>query len=558
MADDKTPLGMGEVEAPPIDAYAEQAETYGSTYDDDQEEESRQTTPNAPKSASGDTPAVSGKSETPATPPAKQKVVKLVKPKKDKPSPAKGDEPLWSKVVGDVLDAYPDLMIVQDEVDIKPSGFRNWDEELRCWIPMTETHIFDIVSRFARAIVQKETHDTLVKRACTLLNVELRAGARKTNSDDWDMCRHSIPLGMSGKAYSLTKFVITDNEKSHMNSIGSPVTEEELRAGFDSIYDPDNDEFMQKLKQMHPKDPDKIVFLQRIIGQAVLGNDADQGLLITGGGGDGKSFFLECLRHALGDELCFETQEDVYLKVGNQNSEEHGKLGLKRARLSTIEEISDMNSRWQEGAFKRITAGNTMKVRRMYSQDYHKFQPRCMPFVVGNHLPIAKDIGYGMTRRINVVHFLTPQDKKATTLTGQRKQDALERMRGSILAWILNGAEDMHNMCKGKEMRVPICESVVTETAEYFRGEDEFLYVWEELCEKDTTEGAFMSLKDFKNAFDNEYHEIARRLKVDSGKFKRLIKDRPELLKAYKKQSGYDGFVGWRLRSKTTDDGVPY
>ena len=185
---------------------------------------------------------------------------------------------------------------------------------------------------------------------------------------------------------------------------------------------------MGKLHDMHPEDPDKIKFLQRLIGQAVLGNDANQALILTGNGGDGKSFFLECLVEALGDELCLETPEDVYLKVGNQTPDEHGKLGLATARLSTIQEISDVNSRWQEGALKRITAGNPMKVRRMHTQDYYKFQPRTMPIIVGNYLPIAKDIGYGMVRRINVVHFLTQQDGfEEKTLTGSRKKEALKR-----------------------------------------------------------------------------------------------------------------------------------
>ena len=548
MSDDDPQVYDERNPPPPTSAgeYAEQDQSEDEEYPAGAGEETPE------KSPSGETP-----DEATAKPPAPAdgKVVdfKEAKSKKKRPVAQKGKPLVWMKVIQDVLKAYPDLKIVQDEGDKKPAGYRNWDEELRCWISYTSTDIFDIVSDFAQAVKKTEKHDTLVNRACKFLDVELRRDDRKTSHEEWDTCMESIPLGRTGKAYSLTKFKIIDNPKSHLNSMGSPVTADELQAGFDSIYNaPEEDEFMQKLEQLHPKDPDKIKFLQRLIGQAVLGNDADQALILTGGGGDGKSFFLECIAMALGDDLCFETPEDVYLKVGNQTPDEHGKLGLATARLSTIQEVSDVHSRWQEGAFKRITAGNPIKVRRMFTQDYVKFQPRCMPVVVGNHLPIAKDIGYGMTRRINVVHFLTSQDKKSTTLTGQRKRDALFRMRGSILAWILNGAEDMNNLCKGKEMRVPACSSVTDETMDYFTGEDEFLYVWNELCEKDDSPQAHMSLKDFKNAFDNEYHDIARRLKVDSGKFKRLIKDRPDLLKAYRKQSGYDGFYGWRLRPKET------
>ncbi len=107
-------------------------------------------------------------------------------------------------------------------------------------------------------------------------------------------------------------------------------------------------------------------------------------------------------------------------------------------------------------------------------------------------------------------------------------------------------------MCLDKEMRVPPCKTSTNETLDYFKGEDEFLYVWDELCEKDDSPDSFMPLRDFKNAFDREYHDIARRLKVDSGKFKRLMKDRPELLEAYvRKPSGF-GFKGWRLQ--TGDD----
>ena len=77
----------------------------------------------------------------------------------------------------------------------------------------------------------------------------------------------------------------------------------------------------------------------------------------------------------------------------------------------------------------------------------------------------------------------------------------------------------------------------------------------DELCEKSDDPNHHMRLKDFKEAFDDDYPEICRRLKIKTGKFKAQIKGRPDLIKCYEMKSGYDGFTGWRLRLKDTNNG---
>ena len=125
------------------------------------------------------------KKSAPVDASGEQKIVKFEKIKKKRANSPQGERTLWMRVIYDVLEAYPDLKIIQDDGDKKPAGYRNWDEKLKCWIPYTSTDIFDIVSDFGLAVVQSEKHDTLVSRATKFLDVELRRGSRKTSHEEW-------------------------------------------------------------------------------------------------------------------------------------------------------------------------------------------------------------------------------------------------------------------------------------------------------------------------------------------------------------------------------------
>ncbi len=500
--------------------------------------------PAKPTTAPASAPA---QSQTPeSAPEAEPTPVKTKKTKTEKEKNkdnVKHNTPFHDRVLIAFLEKYPDLCIIHADEDVKPTGYAEWVRGR--WIHLTETHIKDRISDVAKSICIIEKLQAAVEQVFKEANKELRKLDTKTNINEWDNCLESVPLGDSTKAYSLTEFAIIDNPRNDLNAIGFPCPAHELRSGFDEIESGDC-KWLTMLRDWHPKDPEKIHFLQVACGNALLGNKKAIALLITGNGGEGKSLFFDCIEAAVGEILYDVTPEEVYLKLTNSPVDGKSKLGLRRARFSVVSEIGDMNSRWQEGAFKAITAGDKIKVRPLYS-NYITFRPRTMPIICGNHLPIAKDIGIGMSRRLKVVEFLTRQDLRKDALEDSEKRETLLQIRGSILAWMLIGAKYMID-----NNAFPPCGSIDDASKDYFTGEDEFRFYFEKFAER--AEGEWMPRKQFIDRFEELEQRVAMRMKVDR-KLGAILKDRPDLNKAYTQRGGFYGFENWKLKNLDADDG---
>ena len=478
------------------------------------------------------------------TKPAKQKPVKATaKEQKPNEDDAKKPKPPRDRVIDAFMNENPDLCIIQHPRDEEPSGYVEWRDGV--WHFLTKTQIKDRINIIALEIANTAKLRNLIQECFAVIQTRLRFSDTATTPEEWNKCLGSIPLKDGNKSVLLDKqFDIVDTPREDKNYDRLPITASELTDGFMKIEDGSSG-WIKMLLDWHPKDREKINFLQISCGQALLGNPAQMALLITGRGGDGKSTFIDCIRNALEKPFVDTTPPEVYLKTGNAPMKESAKLGLRYARFSIVPEIDDPANSWRGGSLKDISAGDTSSARPLY-KEYIEITPRVLPIICGNYLPRSRDAGISMQRRLKVVEFTTTQHTRKDALVGSKRADVLKKIRGEVLAWLLIGARDWVREYKDTTTRVYPCKSVIDASDEYFLGEDDFMYIFREICEE--SEGGFLHVSDFQEAFRNAKPDIAKRLGVDTGRIGKLIKERPDLAKDYVKRQVM-GFQNWRLKA---------
>ena len=215
----------------------------------------------------------------------------------------------------------------------------------------------------------------------------------------------------------------------------------------------------RSLEQWHP-DPEQRAYLQRLVGEAVLGTVRDHLLAILfGDGANGKGTFVNSLAHVFGDY--FTVPHKSLLTV--ERHEQHATVvaSLFRIRLAVASE-TEKRVKLNEAIIKNLTGGDTLRARRM-REDEWSFEPTHSLWLQTNHLPEIAGTDQGIWRRVRVVPWVE-------SFTGDRGDihlaDKLKGEAPGILNWIIAGALDYqkHGLTEPS--------SVIDATAEYRKSED--------------------------------------------------------------------------------------
>lgn len=174
-------------------------------------------------------------------------------------------------------------------------------------------------------------------------------------------------------------------------------------------------------------------FLQRSFGYALTGSVREQVLFFFYGlGANGKSTILETILGLLGDYATQAAPDLLLDRPGEPHPTEQA--DLFGARAVACQEAKK-GRRWDEALLKRLTGGDTLKVRRM-REDFWEFCPSHKLFVSANHRPQVRGTDNAIWRRILLVPFLV------TIPEGERDKDLPEKLRKEwpgILRWALEG-----------------------------------------------------------------------------------------------------------------------
>lgn len=240
------------------------------------------------------------------------------------------------------------------------------------------------------------------------------------------------------------------------------------------VYDPEAQapEFRRFLNVALPDDKVQ-AFVQRVFGYALVGDISEQAIVILyGGGGNGKSTFLNAVTNVLGDyhrAAAIETFLHNDRQSGSQATPDRARLYA--ARLVTAVEPSS-GARLSENMIKTVTGGDTLTARHLHREEF-EFVPSFLVAISCNNRPHIRGTDEGIWRRILMVPF---KRRIADAVALDRHIDLKLRGEGSgILNWLLDGYRGW------RERGLDPPPSVLAATQEYRAESDpvgEFLNDW--------------------------------------------------------------------------------
>ena len=216
--------------------------------------------------------------------------------------------------------------------------------------------------------------------------------------------------------------------------------------------------WLEFLEQATGNDAELILFLQRWCGYCMTGDTREHTLVfIYGGGGNGKSVFVNTITGILGDYAVVASMDTFTSSKGDKHPTDLAML--RGARLVTASETEE-GRQWDEARIKQVTGGDLISARFM-RQDFFTFKPQFKLMIIGNHQPVIQNVDDALRRRFCMVPFTIKPEKPDPELEVKLRDEW-----PAILRWMLNGCLDW------QRHGLPRPASVMAATAEYFEDQD--------------------------------------------------------------------------------------
>lgn len=224
------------------------------------------------------------------------------------------------------------------------------------------------------------------------------------------------------------------------------------------------------LEQIFGGDRDVIAFMQRAAGYCLSGSTTERVMFILfGAGRNGKSTFLEVLRHVLGD---YSSGTPASTIMSQRNKGIPNDIArLKGARFVSASETSE-GAEIDEAFVKVATGGDTITARFL-NAEFFDFRPQFKIWLATNHKPSIKGTDPAVWDRIRLVPFTVriPDDQLDKGL-----RDKLIAEADGVLRWLIAGClEWQRNGGLGEP-------AVVTEATEEYRLDEDVLKSFIEDC----------------------------------------------------------------------------
>lgn len=404
-------------------------------------------------------------------------------------------------------------------------GYR-WDNEAKAW------HIRDSVGIWAPDRVN-HVNGSMLYAAQVANPGDTGAWARYfqtvaashkglvTTSEQWDA--GLLEVGTPGGVLDLCTGNILENGASRL------VTKRlaALPAGTSPSW-------LKFLNEATNGDPDMMHYLQRWAGYLLSGSTQEHAIVfIHGPGGNGKSVFIDTIRHALGD---YARTLPMDALMESRNDRHPAEIAMLRGvRLAVANETQE-GRRWDEAKVKQLSGGDAVAARFM-GKDWFQFRPTHKLVVVGNHAPTIGTIDEALRRRLHMVPFIHQPEAIDPTL-GERLRSEV----AGVLAWMLEGFKQWQD----KGLAPPA--SVIDATNAYFEEQDTVGAWLAECCDFQANE--WTSSSDLFNSWKHwcEQNGIAPK------SMKRLAPELQRRRLLPERRTNARGFRGVIVTSMTHDD----
>jgi putative DNA primase/helicase len=202
-----------------------------------------------------------------------------------------------------------------------------------------------------------------------------------------------------------------------------------------AAYRPDAEcpSWLRFLQRVQP-DPEIRDFLQRAAGYSITGLAAWHALLLCfGNGANGKTTFLEALRHAFGD---YAQQTPTSTLMRRRPGDASNDVARLRGARFVVATESEQDQRLAESTIKRLTGGDTLSARYLF-KEYFDFAPSHTLWLSTNYRPRVLGTDDGIWRRLVLLPW------GVTINTDEQDPDLPAKLRAEadgILCWALTGA----------------------------------------------------------------------------------------------------------------------
>lgn len=214
----------------------------------------------------------------------------------------------------------------------------------------------------------------------------------------------------------------------------------------------------QFLQEVFEGKQDVIDYVQKAAGYSLTGVNTEHVLFIMWGDGEnGKSTFLEALRHVMNDYAASVSSKTLMESRNQGGGSASGDVArLKGIRFATTTEAGEGN-KFDEEKIKLLTSSDTITARFLYQSEF-EFKPEFKLWIACNHRPAIRGTDRGIWRRIRLIPFTAffPPEKREAGL-----EDKLKSESDGILSWLVRGCYRWQ-----AEGLTPPAE-VVAATAEY-------------------------------------------------------------------------------------------
>lgn len=306
---------------------------------------------------------------------------------------------------------------------------------------------------------------------------------RKMGDGKRQLCKASVASGAERFCRADPKMAVTsDNWDNDKWLLGTPGGVVDLRDG--TILPPDPSYGITKLASATPApgkpdrwlaflhdatggDQEVIDFLQEWCGYGLTGDTREHALLfVHGGGGNGKSVFINTFTRLMGDYALTAAMETFTAARGERHSTDVAML--KGARLVTASETEEGKA-WAEARIKQMTGADPITARFM-RRDNFTYLPQFKLTIVGNHAPVMHSVDEAMRRRFRIVPF----DHKPVR-PDRRLEEKLCEEWPQILQWMVEGCLRWQD----RGLSHPVTMKDATDA--YFEAQDVFGQ-WVETC----------------------------------------------------------------------------
>lgn len=227
------------------------------------------------------------------------------------------------------------------------------------------------------------------------------------------------------------------------------------------------------LAEIFEGDAELIDFVHRAAGYSITGDTCEQCLFILHGhGANGKSVFVNTLRHVLGPLARHANVVTFSARRGDTHTEDRARL--RGCRLVTVSETGQGQA-LDESFVKDATGGEPVAARGM-RENTAEYVPRFTVWLACNHRPVVRGTDEGIWRRLRLIPF---QRYFAPAERDPELGDKLRAEAAGILAWLLDGC------AKWQDEGLEPPRAVADATAGYRTESDVLGQFIEEHCETD-------------------------------------------------------------------------